>query len=362
MKARSVTLAGAIVALGVASGCVVKVDFDPVGSDFAINGSWTVNGQPASAATCGDIETVRLVFFDGGSPFFYDELSAPCEAGGFATAQIWAYGNYQTEWWAERSDGSVIKDVRMPLVVSSPITTANTSWDIPATPGGFDPLGSDDSLSADWTINGVAPDIASCGAAGIANIEITLYAEDDTGYTDGVTVASAPCESGKYDSRDPGEPGAIIANGRYLTSIDAVSGTGEVLGSFRFPDPLDTNAVTHAMLATADFATPTTLAINFGWDTDPTGVMADGTCTDAGVMTYSYMLNVMGGALVGEEADIACADRLVFEDITPGTYSIYIEGADASGVKRWMVTCTDLMVNDGELAEYNCAVSDTSGM
>ncbi len=368
MKARGLIVGGTLLAAlaAVSSGCVVEVSFDPFGDDFSVSGEWTINGEAPSASVCdgAGIQNVRIVFYDDGSPYFFDQLTFPCSTGAFETGKIFAYGSYTTEWQAVLTDGTVVKGPMLPLVVNAPIEHANLA---PADfvvegPTGFDPRGTDDSLSADWNINGVAADAAGCAAAGIEDIAIVIYAESDTGYTDGVTVASASCANGKYDSRDPGGPGAILADGRYLTSIDALDSTGAVIGSFRSEFVLDTTAATHAMLMTAEFETLTTLKVNFGWDTDPSSTMSDGDCAGAGVATFSYMLtDTATSTNYDTGTDVACADSLTWEDIPAGTYSIYVEGADSSGVKRWMITCTDLVVADGGFEEYNCSVEDTSG-
>lgn len=367
MNVRRVMVGGVALALAVATGCVVKVDFDPHGSDFEIVGSWTVNGEAPNADNCAaaGIERVRLVFYDGGSPFFFPELSAPCADGGFDTGQVWEWGRYETEWQAELSDGTVVRDARgrMPLVVQSPTTQANTFWDIvieevPV----FDPRGTDDTLSADWMINGAAPSATTCDAAGIVSVDITLYPEDDADYTTGVVVASADCAAGKYDSRVDAPMGPIVADGRYRTSIDAIDVDGNVIEglSFRFPDPLDTTLVTHAMLATADFVTRTTLTVNLGWDTDPTATMADGTCSESGVMMFDYMLTEAGGAAMDSQTEFACTESLTWgttSELPPGTYSLWIDAKGEAGTTGgWMVTCTDMVVEAGRAEVYNCSI------
>jgi len=121
----------------------------------------------------------------------------------------------------------------------------------------------------------------------------------------------------------------------------------------------------HANLADPMFevATVTTLTVQFGWDTDPSAAgLTEGTCSEAGVSTFSYMLtDTASGMNIDEATDIACEDALLWEDIPAGTYSIYVEGADSSGVKNWMQTCTDLVIADGEMMVYGCPIDDMSG-
>ena len=36
-------------------GCIIEVDFDPVGTDAEVEGSWLINGEVPTAANCSAI-------------------------------------------------------------------------------------------------------------------------------------------------------------------------------------------------------------------------------------------------------------------------------------------------------------------
>ena len=348
----------------VAAGCVVQVSFEPFGNDFALEGSWTVNGETASVDTCGQAETVRLVFYDGGSPYFFDDVEFPCENGGFSTGQIFAYGEYTIEWQILDAGGVVLdRSARMPLVVSAPETVVSIPVDGPqdftVEDPGFDPTGSDDSLSADWTINGMETTAALCDSAGIANVDILLFAEDDEDYADPYRVGTAPCADGLWASAGP-----IIRDGSYRTEIVAYDADDAVVDTFRSEFILDTTAVTHAMLMTANFEVITSLTVQLGWDTDSaSGTVTEGSCSEAGVVSFSYMLTDVSstGSNYDEMFDIACGEMVVWDDIPPGEYRLFVEGEDAGGVKAWNTTCTGLIVESGNAEVYSCAIEDNTG-
>ena len=113
-------------ALGLAatlSGCVVDVTFDPFGSDFALRGDWTVNGEIPSVANCGVIDSVRVILWDEGTFFSYDDLTFPCAQGSFATGEIFAFGNYESQWQALDARGAVLtQGEREDLIVAPPTT------------------------------------------------------------------------------------------------------------------------------------------------------------------------------------------------------------------------------------------------
>lgn len=348
-----------------AMGCVVQVSFEPFGEDFALVGDWTVNGQPASAETCGQAETVRVVFYNGGSPYFFDELEFPCDRGGFDTGQIFSYGDYTIEWQILDDRGEILdRSGRMNLFVNAPETVVEIPvggpFDFTVPEASFNPSGSDDSLSANWTINGMEPTADLCDTAGIETVEVILYAQDDASYADGYVVGSAGCAEGEWASVGP-----VIRDGVYLTEIAAVDGDGVEVASHRSEFELDTTAVTHANLMTADFEVVlvTSLTVTLGWDTNPAaGVLDEGSCDEAGVVSFSYMLtDVATDTNYDQMFDVGCGSSVVWDDIPAGEYRLFVEGEDAGGIKAWNTTCTGLVVEDGMAEVYACAIEDSTG-
>lgn len=220
----------------------------------------------------------------------------------------------------------------------------------------FDPRGSAGSLEARWTINELSAGAAACAAAGIENIEVTVYREEDVDYEDGYVVATVPCAGGRHDT------GAVLAAGRYLVSVDAMDADGVLLGSHSSEAVVDLSGGGTAVLERADFTTITSLSILLSWDTDPSSAAeVDGACEEAAVTSFSYVLRDASGTEIEAFADLECEDALFFEDIPAGTYGLDVLGKDSAGVDHWAATCADITVADGAYVETTCTVTDASG-
>ena len=132
--------------------------FNPKGSDFTMDGMWTINGGPATLATCGaaGIDRVQLVIQQAGETYTEPGFIFSCAGGAFDTRTLtpqirFTYGNYMTFWRALDAAGANIgMSSPLPLVVNAPITTvlSNTSWPKQAMPAA--------GLSA-TTVPGVPP-------------------------------------------------------------------------------------------------------------------------------------------------------------------------------------------------------------
>lgn len=103
-------LAPTLVALAL-SGCIVPVDFDPVGEAASMQGAWTIAGAAPTAASCGEIAYVRVRFFEGEEHRDHAELVFECVAGGFDTRpmRVVAQGAWSVALVAIRADGSVVE-------------------------------------------------------------------------------------------------------------------------------------------------------------------------------------------------------------------------------------------------------------
>ena len=350
-----------------ASGCEVEVTFNPIGNDVSLSGSWTINGETPNATNCGaaGISHVAVAFFDksGGTPLRYDQLTFDCAAGMFDTGgPVLARGSYTTQWVAYDSSfvevgrGPMITlDVTDPSIAHANLLPADFVTETPM----FNPHGSQAELTGDWTVDGTAPSATNCMGLGVDQVAIVAYDANDTGLMNGVVMGMAACSSGKFDSM----PMKILAAGNYLFTYRGLATDGMIVAESQpfdadgdgDPDPLVVTTQTRVMLAPVDFVSEATLELNMGWDTDPTGVMADADCATAGVMTMTYTLNVMGMPtnIIDMQTDVMCDNVLQFHPIADGEYSLYAEGADSMGVKHWMGTC-DMLVVDGGVETYDC--------
>ncbi len=135
-------------------GCVQDARFDPKGCDWNLTGSWTVDGEPASAASCGDgnggITEVQLFIWneeldeawtddqvllfdcnpvttDGGAPRFLDtKARSPRRCGD--TGRILRAGTYSGQWVARDSLNNIL-DCK-PLEVLVPPTAPSDVVDV----------------------------------------------------------------------------------------------------------------------------------------------------------------------------------------------------------------------------------------
>lgn len=352
------------------AGCVVEVTFTPIGNDFSLSGTWTLNGAAPTAAACNaaGIARVGVIFIDGGVKYRFNEFEFPCSQGSFDTRPrlVLADGVYQTQWQAYNASGAEITGMSMTplpldttaLVPGAHINLAPVNY---VTGNVFNPIGDEVSIAASWTINGVTPTVSLCAAAGIDEVGIAFY---DAGIKYTFNELRFPCEQASYDSR----PNRILRRGAYTTQWLAYDSAGNELTAMAgtmLPLDVSMSTITHANLAPANYVVdlPESLTINLAWDTNPDPVtMADGTCATAGVDTMTYRIFNTGtgvnipGQVQLTAPGVACEDMHIVMPIDPGSYTIFFEGYDG-GVKKWSVMggmCDGLDVADGEQAEYNC--------
>ncbi|MEZ4338856.1 MAG: hypothetical protein R3B82_19740 [Sandaracinaceae bacterium] len=93
------------------SGCIVPVDFDPVGEASSMQGSWTIASATPTAESCGEIAYVRVRFFRDEEHRDHHALVFECSAGGFDTRpeRVVAEGAWTVALVAIRADGSVVE-------------------------------------------------------------------------------------------------------------------------------------------------------------------------------------------------------------------------------------------------------------
>jgi hypothetical protein len=352
------SLALAAVVLG---GCVVTVEtWVPTGTDASINGTWTLNGVAPTIGACdaAGVNSVEIQFDNRlDSPVIPPEFVFNCESGSFSLSNVLAAGTYDAQYLVRTNTGNIWGPVQPLTVVAGGTVTMNPIDIVTGTPT-FNPKGSDFTMSGQWTINGAPASAANCANIGVANVQLVIQQATDI-YTEPGFIFS--CAGGSFDTRTLSTP-ISFTYGSYTTFWRALDASGANIGESSSLPLVMSSPMVHATLATADFvmAARSSLTLNLSYDTAVgAGVMAD--CAGAGVATLFYTLrDVTGGGttIVAESpaAGIACAAGLLFDDtfVTGGhTYSIYIEGADSAGVKRWNATDASLSVAADTAEFYN---------
>lgn len=213
-------LASLLAALFALSGCLLV--YDPLGADASVRGSWTVNGTSPSASTCAaaGIDTVRLGFYDAGSPFYYDTLMAPCSGGTLTSAgPVLAAGTYEVAWEAFLNGQRVAQGPRQFITATVGGTIVVPTVDFQSS-GSFNPMGSDSYVSGSWTVNNGPATSASCGSAGIDRVRLGFYNQGSPVYYDAFDLA---CSAGSFTTATP-----VLRAGTYEVAWEAYSGTNRI--------------------------------------------------------------------------------------------------------------------------------------
>lgn len=318
-------LAGLYAALAAMTGCVVEVNFEPIGGDVAVAGSWTINGGAANAASCSaaGIQSVRLQVceFVDGDCYTASTLESACSAGAFTTAPFLLADTYALRWQAIGTDGRVSNGEwqTVTATVGSTITTnVNFATALP----------DEDTLAGTWTIGGAPADAASCAAAGIMNVRLAFHTNDQ-----GTALFRdflLPCSNGTFDSRSG--MGPTLPEGMFYSQWQALDAAGEVIATSELPLlELDTSASDHATLAPVDFPAEPTFVINIRY-TIP-GTATPGTCDEAGVEDEDYTFALFSGAtqLSLDPPVTGCVNRIELTGLDRGIYDLEI-AAKGSGV------------------------------
>ncbi|MAQ16862.1 MAG: hypothetical protein CMN30_18975 [Sandaracinus sp.] len=343
-------------ALLAAAGCTVEgggsvdVDvFDPIGGDVSVDALWTINGQPASAATCAEIgaSTVVLEVWDSSRGNFYTEAAweVACASGGFVTGPVLFPDTYDLRFVAYDAAGVEV------LATDYARVTA-LAGDIIEVTGNF--VGTvaptEATLSGSWEIDGVTADAASCAAAGID--EVVLSIANDAAGTDIYVEYVFDCAQGSFDARSDSPEVTIPIGPMYFSQWYAEAADDSVLAESDWLELQVVSPTTHANLAVPNFPGGTTLIVNLFWETGlGTGIY--GTCADAAVDTMGYELYLGDTAIVSDFGG-ACANQLIFDDPAADIYELDVSG-DATDGTKWGITCTGLSVSSG-MVTYDCDV------
>lgn len=100
---------------------VITPTFSPLGTDFSVDGMWTINGAAPTTSSCNaaGIATVRFVFYDASMTLYnYTDFTFACADGGFDSRpnKILAWGNYTTRWQALNGSGTVVGEGDMTVL------------------------------------------------------------------------------------------------------------------------------------------------------------------------------------------------------------------------------------------------------
>jgi hypothetical protein len=343
-------LAGLYAALAAMTGCVVEVNFEPIGGDVSVDGTWTINGGPANTASCNaaGIQTVRLQIceFVDGDCYTASSLQAPCSAGGFTTAPFLLADTYALRWQAVATDGT-ISNGEWQTVTAPAGSTIETDVNFATA------LPDEDTLAGTWTIGGQPANATSCAAAGIMNVRLAFHTNDQG--TALFREALFPCSAGSFDSRSG--MGPTLPDGMFYSQWQALDAAGTVIATSEIPLlELDTSAVMHATLAPVDFpAADPMLVINIRYQL--TGTTTEGTCAEAMIEdeAYMFLLRTSSGSLVTLTPPItSCVNQVELPGLPPDTYSLEI-AATATDATKYGATCGGLLYESG-VAEYDCFV------
>jgi len=343
-------LAGLYAALAAMTGCVVEVNFEPIGGDVSVEGAWTINGGPASTASCSaaGIQTVRLQIceFVDGDCYTASNLEAACSAGGFTTSPFLVAGTYALRWQGIRSDGSVDNRPWSEVTVLSGDrieTTANFDVTLP----------DEDTLDGTWTVGGQPANASSCADAGIMNVRLAFHTNDQG--TALFRDFTFPCSAGSFDSRSG--MGPTLPDGMFYSQWQALDASGAVIATSEIPLlELDTSAVTHATLAPVDFpAGEPMLVINIRYQI--LGGATYGTCTEASISNNAYNFDLFTGARVPVALDpdiTTCVNQVELPGLPAGDYILEIaaEGTDRT---KYGATC-DMITYGGGRQMVDCFV------
>ncbi|MCB9600090.1 MAG: hypothetical protein H6720_07010 [Sandaracinus sp.] len=342
-------LAGLYAALAAMTGCVVEVNFEPIGGDVSVAGSWTINSGVADATSCSaaGIQTVRLQVceFVDGDCYTNTNLEAACSAGSFNTGPLLLADSYAVRWQAISTDGSVFNGGWQEYTVSAGGTLTTSADFMTAAP-------EEDTLDAEWTIGGAPADAASCASAGIMNVRLAFYTDDQ-----GVNLfrqTTFPCSDGGFDSRTG--MGPTLPEGMFYSEWQALDASGTVIAASELPLlELDTSASDHATLAPPDFpAGEPMLTINVRYEIE--GTTTDGTCAEAMItdIAYNFDLLTSGGSPVTLDPDITtCVNQVELPGLPAGEYVLEI-AAENSGRTKYGTSCA--ISYDGGRGEVDCFV------
>lgn len=312
------------------------------GGDATVSGTWTVEGAPPTAASCAEvgIDTVRLGIYAGsGGVEYIEALEAPCTAGRLDTiTPVLAAGTYDVAWEGFRGETRVAQGNRYSLVATPGGHAVVPVVDFVS---GYDPSGSDASVSARWTIDGVAPSSVSCAALGIARVRVVAFHG-----TRPIELAplTATCSAGLVDTR----PMAVLASGDVVLQLQALDVHQAVLFSGAMAMLHVAAGPTHVALyddVPVDFESSGTFdphgtdaTLSFAWTLDHQAASID-VCDAVSAGTAALVLyaaddaaRAHGVAVAQAPCHLGAFDSGTTALVRAGAYLASVELRDTSGV------------------------------
>lgn len=214
----------------------------------------------------------------------------------------------------------------------------------------FDPIGQDASIAGSWTIDGAAPTVESCEAAGIDSVRVRFFEGSD--YRDHPDLRF-DCETGSFDTR----PQLLIADGVWTVQLVPIDASGAVVETDPMPprETFDTIVVGgHIDMTPVDFATPAPLTQYAGsWTIN--GETPDATnCGELGIdQVWVEFLDGAGAPIDGATDQFACTDGSFILGLDPGDYSVRVIAVDAANAVLAMAMREDFTLLEGETHTLN---------
>ena len=339
-----------------------EVDFEtsaPPEADAAIGLAWTVNGGPASAASCSDAgaDTVRIEHDEDGDDAADWTFDFPCPAGAGTTDYHFASGVYANLRY---------------LLVGGSVVMSQTAWDdtLSILPG-VNPVTVDfttsetpppdaSSVSFAWSIHFVPGGAEICTWAGAATVRLML--DDNSDGTEDSHV-DFDCQEGQGATGDVFGPGQVIHFAFALlgASDEPISQTAGWENFTLAAGPNDLGTVNFIV---GDYGP---LGVELRWADAVGGTAAYGGCSFPPEAVYSigYLLRASDGTIVDsvdiDTAPLDCAETLTWDVLDYGTYELVMDGADAAATMLWGATCMDLVVDYYETGsnEFTCNIAMT---
>lgn len=342
--------------------------FDPIGTDASVEAHWTIERMPPTAGNCAalGIDRVRIAFFDGGTAREYTALSAACAGGSFDTRpnRVLRAGTYMVQFQAVDRSGTVLGAGAMTTITATAGGHVSLYGGDPVdfSSGAFNPMGTDATLRATWTLNDGPANAGTCFAVGIDQVRVLFHPPTDTDFNEGVVVAMANCSAGQIDTR----PSRVLRAGSYLASVEAIDESGALVSMFMpTTTPFTVTAGSDVNVTGANFDFPMTLTVGLDWQRGLGG--PPGNCAEAGVAVMNYsLINEVTGTPVFSRSAVPCGELVSFEmGLTPGfgtgRYRLYFDGDDAGGRKHWVVgtgICTGIVVDNTNSIVYDQCLAE----
>lgn len=219
-----------------------------------------------------------------------------------------------------------------------------------------DPLGTDASVEGSWTIDGAAPSVASCEAAGITHVRVRVWEPDIEEYTDPSSLVF-PCEDGFFDTGD-----AVLRDGSWRLQLLALDANADDVvvaeGPREFFDTLAEDG--HVVMSSVDFVGGVAgTSMQASWTINGETPTADN-CAGLGI--DEVLVEIVSGPGAGTTLKAMCDEGSLAAAIDPGSYEVRVV---ASSLDTGEIAATEITdsftVADGESYVINGGPIDYIG-